>query len=276
MSKKNVPDSERIFENVIFKYYQPASNFIKERLKQAKKVYPEILQQEQNIQDTLTISCAYRILISLDDESIKPLIPADSKYPFAGITDVKNLLKLIHPGFLVPFLIYCVIAYELAGKVEATPNDILSIFFQITLPIRFKGQKEYAWYIQRTKVLSVNERNEVISHINTYHFEREFIPLEETEYRLIQASVLKDEFLHETFQDEIAKQMKLYYEHEVFQKQHWDILKSYIHTENKLKYTQSTIYAYNKDILSLMKLHTGYAFGSVKSVVAYLQKIKVF
>lgn len=275
MPKKETPDRLKIFNHIISKYYMGIADQMRQNIRNGSVVYPSAVGIEEKIKQALDINCSYRIYCSLEDEMIKPVMKGDSKFPFSDAVDVVFFFKYIHPAFLVPYIIYCAFAYELSMKLNARADDILSICFQIPLPIKFPNNAEYSWYLQRTYALSLNNNNQILSHINTYHFERKFIELEDHEYRFIEGSLLKNEQLHELYQQALSQKMKIYYQNEVFLKQHWDVLRSHNDKKYKANYEESTIYTYNKDIIALMKLHTGYSFGNIKSVVAYLKKINV-
>lgn len=275
MAKRSTPDRSKVFDHIMNKYYMGIADQMRQNISNGSGVYPSPDVIEEKIKQALNINCSYRLYCSIEDEMMKPIKKEDKKFPFRDAIDIVTFFKSIHPAFLVPHIIYCAFAYDLALKVNAPADEILSICFQIPLPVKFPNEQEYAWYMQRTYVLSLNNNNQVLAHINTYHLERKFIGAEDHEYRFIEASVLQDERLHEVFQQGMIQQMKEYYKNEVFLKQHWNVLRSHIDKTYKTNYEESTIYAYNKDIIALMKFHTGYAFGNIKSVVSYLKKINV-
>jgi len=84
---------------------------------------------------------------------------------------LKGFLKLMHTAYLEEFLKWggATIKTVLELKESVKP---LEIAHQITIPLKGNDGKYY-WYQQRGKAIRVDKDGQMVSHINTYHYDGE-------------------------------------------------------------------------------------------------------
>ena len=274
--KKQNNDKEKVFENAYKKYYVDLIQAILEQNGLTKFVYPSKPEQEAIVEECRLIDCAFRFIDQATDDLIKPLFNGDKLYIFSAEISNKDFFRLIHPAFLVPYLIFGGFAYELAAEIQASWREIIKINYQISLPLKLPGQ-EYFWYLQKSRVLAINEKNGVLSHINTYSPLRKFKEFSDRgENIFIEATILSNNVVHERFQKLLENKMSEYYKKNVFKKQHWNVIHAHLRGEvPAIKYTKLTIYDLNKQIKKLMEVHTGYRFQDINEIIGFLKQIRV-
>jgi DNA-binding CsgD family transcriptional regulator len=253
------------------------------QLEKTSNVTPTPELQNKKIAELSGIPCSFGLIVELDIDKITPVpgVP----FPFkAQAINNKAFCKLIHPSYLIPFLIFARFAYEMTANAAIKTEEILKASYRIPIPLKLPGKDEYMWFIQNGYALAVNQNNQVISHLNLYEFDRICLTLDhgEIEYRFVEASVLVDHNLHPVFQGYLKQKINEYLV-SIFQKQYkqWkilELLKLDIHQSNSslsasLNLTEETIKSYSKDILHKLRVNLGYHFISLReAVIALSQK----
>lgn len=267
-----------VFEKVYQKYYVELIQDILRKVKQNAMEFPDNGEQQRIINEALQINCAFRFIVYPLENRLVPLQKGDNLYRFDDEITIKHFFTLIHPAYLVAYLVYARFAYELTLNVKAPWQEIIKLNFQVLLPVKLPGKDTYFWYTQMARVLTIDENNLVKSHINTYTLWREFMEFKQKpESIFIGATIFQDQAVYQKFQEVLKEEMRKYYRTEVFVKlQHQIVLKAYRNNDWKdCKYEQTTINSYNKEIIELMRLHTGYKFPDIHAVIAYLEKLGV-
>lgn len=274
MPRKSQKTPEQIFEEIYQKYYVNLIQKIHNDLKEGKKIYPSPDEQQQIINDARKSKCNFGLIENLLEDKITRLF-VDEKFPFNNHIDNKTFFKCIHPSYFLPYLTYASFGYELASLVNQPAKEILTNEYQISLPLKLENQSSYTWYIQKARPLTLNEHNQVISHINTYHIEREFLPSVDKEIRFIGATVLQDEKINEAFQERLKTMLTEHFKKHVFNDKQWEVIKYQTREIKKTEHSQTTISEQNKLIKKKMELHTGYKFDNIYDIIDYLRCIKV-
>jgi hypothetical protein len=270
------------FESVFKSFYDPIEH-IHSKLEKTETIFPAIELQNKKIEALSGIPCSFGLIVELDIDRITPVPGVHFPFKAKSINN-KTFCKLIHPSYLIPFLIFARFAYEMATNAKVKTAELLRASYKIPIPLKLPGKDEYMWFIQNGYALSVNQNNQVLSHLNLYEFDRICLTLDhgEIEYRFVEASVLVDYNLHPVFQGYLKQKINEYLV-SIFQKQYkqWkilELLKLDIHQSNSslsasLNLTEETIKSYSKDILHKLKVNLGYHFVSLReAVIALSQK----
>lgn len=273
--KRNITDYEA-FEKIYQKFYVENIETLFSNLPTGGKVYPGQEQVNGILQTCLDIPCTYRFLYTPSAGLIEPLVDKDTKFPFTDTMHIKRFFeKYVHRSFLIPYWLFAGFAYRLAAQQLTTRSEILNAQYQVEIPLKFIHDNEYAWYLQQNRVLTVDENNNVLTHVNMYTLIRPFATKNFLESSLIQASVLKNEKLNEKFQGLLKQKLGAFFKEEVFNKRQEMLILQYYagKTTNPLPYADSYRLDLNKTILKKMQEHTGYKFMDIRQVVNYLQEI---
>jgi len=276
------PD-EKAFRKIFKYYYQEPFRQMKEALKEEGTIYPSPEQQEKIVDSAFHNECAFRFIDDLEHDALVPLTEKDPKFYSNGFTDNKMFLRHLHRSYLIPYLVFARFAYQMVQEMNISREEWLGATYQISLPLQLKSFSGYNWYLQRSTILSF--KNNLISrHINTYHFERPCVELEDgsLEHRFIEATALQhNSFLHEKLQIEISARMKEYLKLEVFGRWHLKIidliqqspLLSNLEIAEKLNLKRKErINELNKEIIELIQTHLGLRFITVREAVSSLRR----
>jgi hypothetical protein len=267
------------FESVFRSFYDPIEN-IHSQLEKTSTIFPAIELQNRKIEELSRIPCSFGLIVELDIDRITP-IPG-VHFPFkAQAINNRTFCKLIHPNYIIPFLIFARFAYEMATNAKIKAEEILRASYKIPIPLKLPGKNEYMWFIQNVYALSINQNNQMVSHLNLYDFDRICLTLShgEIEHRFIEASLLVDHNLHPVFQNYLKEKINKYLV-SIFKKQYkqWkilELLKRDIQQSNSslsvsLELTEETIKSYSKDILHKLEVNLGYHFVSLREAVIAL------
>lgn len=237
--------------------------------------FPNEEMQQQIINEALSTNCSFRFMVVPADDKIVPLKQGDLLYRLGNDITIKDFLKLIHPAYLIPYLIYGRFGYELSLQVKAPWQEIIKLNYQVSLPMKLPGEDGYFWYTQNARVLTINENSQVISHINVYTPWRKFLEIaDKYENVFIEATIFQDQAVYRKFQEVLRNNIREYYHNDVFKVQHWTIINA--HRNNTLDqcgYEQTTIYSLNREITQLVEKHTGYKFPDITAIIVYLEDI---
>lgn len=267
------------FESVFESFYSPIEH-IHSQLEKTEIVIPAVELQNEKIKQLSGIPCSFGLMVELDIDRITPIPGVHFPFKARSINN-KAFCKLIHPSYLIPFLIFARFAYEMATNAAIKPEEILKASYKIPIPLKLPGKNEYMWFIQNGYALSVNQNNQVISHLNLYDFDRICLTLDhgEIEHRFVEASVLVNNNLHPVFQGYLKEKINEYLV-TIFKKQYkqWKILELLKHDIQQtnhslsasLNLTEETIKSYSKDILHKLKVNLGYHFVSLREAVIAL------
>lgn len=85
------------------------------------------------------------------------------------VKTVRDFLRLVHPDYLEPYLIWGEATYVIAMQ---NPGMIapMQISQRVTLPLLGRDG-HYHWFSQHATVLQVDAQNRIIQHLNTYYDE---------------------------------------------------------------------------------------------------------
>jgi hypothetical protein len=239
---------------------------------------PEI--QEKIISECKKIDCAYRFVNELPTDSIKQLFNGDKFFPFSPPEDeYKRFFKCVHPAFIAPYIIYAQCAYQAVKDGKFTASDLYNLFYHIEVPIQFPRDETYYWYLQKSRLLAIDEEHSVTRHINIYILLRPFTEFEKShEHKLIQGSFIHENSVSIKFQEILVAKVREYYKEKVLKKRHWKVIEAIANGEklSSIKeITMPTIYSYTKEINQLITEHTGHNFLDIEDVVEFLQSIRV-
>jgi hypothetical protein len=267
------------FESVFKSFYDPIED-IHSKLEKTKEITPGAELQNEKIKQLSGIPCSFGLIVELDVDRITAIPGVHFPFKIASINN-KAFCKLIHPSYLIPFLIFARFAYEMATNTAIKADEILKASYRIPIPLKLPGKEEYMWFIQNVHTLAINQNNQVVSHLNLYEFDRMCLTLDhgEIEYRFVEASLLVDNNLHPVFQGYLKQKINEYLI-AIFKKQYkqWkilELLKRDIQQSNhslaaSLNLTEETIKSYSKDILHKLKVNLGYHFISLREAVIAL------
>jgi hypothetical protein len=267
------------FESVFESFYDPIVD-IHSKLEKTEKIIPSVELQNKKIKQLSVIPCSFGLIVELNIDCITAIERIHFPFKERSINN-KTFCKLIHPSYLIPFLIFARFAYEMATNTAIKPEEILRASYKIPIPLKLPGKKEYMWFIQNVYTLSINQNNQVVSHLNLYEFDRSCLTLDhgEIEHRFVEASLLVDNNLHPVFQDYLKEKINEYLV-TIFKKQYkqWKILELLKHDAQQsnhslsasLNLTEETIKSYSKDILFKLKVNLGYHFVSLREAVIAL------
>jgi len=267
------------FESVFKSFYDPIEQ-IHTQLEKTITITPSVELQNEKIEQLSRIPSSFGLIVELDIDRITP-VPG-VHFPFNAQTiNNKSFCKLIHPSYLIPFLIFARFAYEMATNAAIKTEEILRTSYRIPIPLMLPGKNEYMWFTQNVYALAINQNHQVIRHLNLYEFDRICLTLDhgEIEYRFVEASLLIDNNLHPVFQGYLKQKINEYLV-SIFKKQYkqWKILELLKHDIQQsnhslslaLKLTEETIKSYSKDILHKLKVNLGYHFISLREAVIAL------
>ena len=263
------------FEYIYRRYFVTLITKIQKSLSIGKEIHPVPEKIDSIINESSELNCAYRFLVILDEDMIDALGNNDKRYPFGGPVSNKTFFELIHPSYLMPYLIYASFAYELAKKAKTTRKELLALEYQIPLPLKFRNEKNYTWYLQKSRILTINENNQVIRHINTYHIQQPFMPAVDREIRFIGATVLHDEKINEEFQKALQTELTEYFKNKVFTKKEWELLKDRSDSTKLKEVKDSAKYKTNKEITKKVFNITCYRLKDIDAIIDYLRIINV-
>jgi hypothetical protein len=273
--KSRMSSSEQLYQEYYIRYLKPMDDELSEDCNEE----PALEIQEKIKIDCEKIDCAFRFVNELTTDLIEPLFEDDKRYPFSDVFKYKKFFDCVHPDFLPPYLIYAQCAYQAVKEGKFTASDLYNLFYQIEIPIKLPGQKDYCWYLLKGKLLAIDERHNVRRHINMYIFIRPLTQFNEKhERKLIQGLFVVDNNINNRFQKILEEKVREHFREEVLEKRHWKVIHA-IEKGEKLasikEITMSTIYSYTKEINKLITDHTGYNFLNIEEVVVFLQSIKV-
>lgn len=173
-------------------------------IEQSKLCYPSPEEQKKIIEKASTTLCSWRMLVHMDTYTARELYDSDSYFPFTHSVNIEELLMYIHPSYLFPYLLCAEFAYTFTIELNIPIEQIPDYAFQVSVPYKFPGDKDYQWYTQVSNTVSINEEKIILSHISIFYYEKQYSPFE---YRLIQPSVLKKgklfHSLHEGLLDKV-------------------------------------------------------------------------
>jgi len=270
------------FETVFDEFHSPIRQ-VHEKLASTTSIIPSVELQQQRIAELSKIPCSFGLIVQSDLDKIIP-VPG-VRFPFeSDFINDKQFCKAIHPSYLIPFLIFAKFAYEMATRADVKAEQILKASYKIPIPLKLRGFNQYTWFIQNGFALSINQNNQVLSHLNLYEFDRTCLTIAngEIENRFVEASFLIDNNLHEVFQSYLRERISEYLV-SLFKKQykHWkilELLKTDIKLSNQslarsLQLTEETIKSYSKDILQKLKSSLGYQFVTLREAVISLSSV---
>lgn len=91
-----------------------------------------------------------------------------------SVKTVRDFLRLMHPDYLVPYLIWAEATYEIALQ---NPAMIVPMQISQRLTVPLLGRDgHYHWFSQHATVLQVDAQNRMIRHLNTYYDEGHWSP----------------------------------------------------------------------------------------------------
>jgi hypothetical protein len=278
MSKPKLTADKKAFEKIYQKFFVENIEAFFKTMQPGTKVFPGAEQINETLQKCLQINCVYRFLYNPSEGSIQPLIENDKKFPFSNAIYHKTFFeKYVHRSFLIPYFVYGGFAYRLSVMQQVSRAEIMGTQYQVELPVKFPQDDLPAWYLQQSKVLTVDEHNHVLTHANFYSVIRPFTAKNFSETRMIQATILKNEMLNEKFQELLKQQLVTYFKEEVFTKRQEMLVLQYYAgiATSKLPYTESYRLDLNKNILKKLQDYTGYKFANIHHAVSYLQEMNV-
>ena len=272
--KKNISSAD-IFELRYKKYYQDILVNIIDKSSKHPTIFPSQDEQAKIIERASAIDCSFRYLDDMHEDRIHPLYKTDPLFPFASSVNNRDFFKIIHPAYLIPYLVYGAFAHELVKELKREPIQLLHAEYQINVPVNLPGKRDYFWFTQKTRLLATNEFGQPTRFINYYLPVRKFKEFnDKAENIFIEPAILQNQVLFEALQEILEKKLTAYYQEHVFKGHQLHYLTLRARGE-KTKYTPSSVFDMNKQIKGLMELHTGYDFPNIKSTVKYLQQLRV-
>ena len=106
------------FESVFKSFYDPIEN-IHMQLEKTSNVTPTPELQNKKIAELSAIPCSFGLIVELDIDKIIPIPGVPFPFKAKSINN-KTFCKLIHPSYLIPFLIFARFAYEMATNAKQT------------------------------------------------------------------------------------------------------------------------------------------------------------
>jgi len=176
-------------------------------IKQSKLVYPSPEEQEKIIEKASNTLCSWRMMIDMATYTACELHNSDSYFPFIYAISVEELLMYIHPSYLFPYLLCAEFAYTFTIELNIPIEQIPDYAFQVSVPFKFPGDKDYHWYTQVSNTVSLNEEKIILSHISVFYYEKQYSSFE---YRLIQPSVLKKGKLFHSLHEGLLDKVRLH------------------------------------------------------------------
>lgn len=271
-----------IFEYIYQKYYVEFIEKIHQRASDDKEFYPSVKEQEKIIEECKYVDCDFRFIDDPMEDTIKALYTGDRLYPFPSEIKNKRFFTYIHTAYLIPYFIYGAFAYELAKEIQAPWRQLIKMNYRILLPLKLPGSQEYFWFTQTSRILTISETNQVLSHVNIYERVRKFQEFKERpESMFIEATIFSNKEVYEQFQQMLENKMTEYYKQKVFKLKHWVVLKARVNNQKEIvkkngkMYKPYSISSIHKEIGNLIHSHTGYRFIDIDEIVAYLKDIKV-
>jgi hypothetical protein len=158
-----------------------------EAIRAGKKRYPELTEQQKRISMIAAAPASWRLIVDIEMESVRSVYEGDPYFPFSKVVAISELVQCIHPSYLQSFLLCAKTVYKFLDQLNITPEEVLDYTYQNSIPVKFPGNAAYCWYLQTSKPICVNENRVLLSHANTYIYEKDF---NHFEYHLLQPSVL--------------------------------------------------------------------------------------
>jgi hypothetical protein len=260
------------YRQILRQLFMPLIETIQTNLKKGKTVFPSAEQQEKMINESLNAHCDYRFIVDLEKSAIRPLVENDDKFPFPERTEIslEEFFSHVHEVFLTPFLTYARHSYELAREAKISKQELVKLKFIIDLPITLPADTHHRWYKQRASILSINNNNEISSHINFYDRGSALLSVKgKPQKTLITAAILKeDNSVYAQFEDDMEKKMANYL---------WNVALAPIHRKTILDHLTNVVppgkenYAQNKEIYNRLLKYINYRFGSIEDVIDFLE-----
>jgi hypothetical protein len=273
--KSHINPSDKLYRKFYVRYLKSIDDELSEDSNEGPA--PEI--QEKIISECKEMHCAFRFVNELTTDTIRPLFDGDKLCPFPPDVKYKKFFDCVHPDFLAPYLIYALCAYQAVKEGKFTVSDLYNLFYQIEIPIKLPGQKDYYWYLLKGRMLTIDERHNVTRHINMYIFIRPFTQFNEKhERKLIQGLFAIENNVNNKFHEILEGKVREHYKTKVLKDSHRKIIKALVRGEDPLVstgFTEETFKSYKRDAKKLITQHTGYNFLDIEEVVEFLQSIKM-
>lgn len=267
------------FEFVFDSFFKPIRE-INESVKRSTYIFPDEAQQERRINELSALPCSFGLIVDTSIERMTA-VPGLS-FPFKEPSlNGKAFSRLIHPSYLIPFLVFARFVYEVSLDAKIAREDIFAVNYNIPVPLKLNAETGYQWFVQTGFALSVNENNQVVRHLNLYTLERNCLPLAngEIENRLAEPSFLTENRLYPVFENYLQKAIRDYL-NDVFERQYKKLkLLKLIQADSTinnrqvavaLRLSEETVKSYNKEILQKLKSILGYQFVSLREAVISL------
>jgi hypothetical protein len=126
------------FDRIYDRYYNRLVNKIHEKLSNGNNIFPSESERKRIIDESSQLPCSYRFIDQLDEDKLDALFTNDKKFPFFEPVTNKAFFKLIHPSYLVPYLVYAKFAYDLATRVKITGEQLLNLTIKLLCQSNFQ------------------------------------------------------------------------------------------------------------------------------------------
>lgn len=270
MEKKTDNKTKKIFQQL----FVETELKLQEAIRAGKKKYPEPLEQQKKISQIAETHCSFRLMVDIEMGVTRSVYVGDPYFPFAQAVDIPELIQCTHPSYLQPYLLCAQHVYEFLAGLNITPQEALEYTYQISIPAKFPGNKNYCWYLQISQPICINENRVLLSHANTYIYEKDF---NHFEYQLLQPSVLIKGKVSHSLQEGLSSVLKNYIS-SVLTGYEKKVLCLYA-KQYKLKVvamemgtTTGTERARSNAIMKKVKENTGFKFSTIAELADFFYK----
>lgn len=244
---------------------------MQEAIQAGKKRYPEPDVLQKKIAQVAETQCTWRLIVDIELGMVRSLYDNDPNFPLKQHAGIDELIACIHPSYLKPFLLCAENTYKFLAGLAITPEEALDYTYQIVIPIKFPRSKDYSWYLQISEPICINEHKILLSHANTYFYEKDF---NHFEYRLVQPSILKRGKVFHAFQEGLFKLLKSYMTKELTAHEKKALLlyaKQYKlkAVAEAMETTPGTERARSNTIMKKVKLTLGFKFSSIAELADF-------
>src|SRR5690606_30106746 len=140
----NMQPTDFDFKHVFINFHKPIKD-VHAEIKKTSAIYPDDAEQALRIQNIASIPCNFGLMVDTVHDRITALPGVPFPFVTAQLND-ESFCRLIHPHYLIPFLLFAQFAYEISQKVSYTKEEIFTGVYTIPVPLMLPTSNEYAWY----------------------------------------------------------------------------------------------------------------------------------
>lgn len=96
--------------------------------------------------------------------TVRSVYESDPYFPFLQAVDIPELIQCIHSAYLQPYLLCAQTVCKFLAWLNITPEEALDYTYQVSIPAKFSGDKDYCWYLQTSQPICINEHRILLSH----------------------------------------------------------------------------------------------------------------